>query len=79
MNIATLNLKTTPRRMLTEREAAEYCALPIKKFSHFCPVAPITFPGVPPRFDQKDLDHWIDSLKTGLPNGDDDIIGRLHK
>lgn len=79
MNTATLNLKVSPRRMLTAREAAEYCGLPLKKFSHYCSVPPVQLPGVDARYDMRDLDEWLDGMKAGVPNGDDDITGKLGK
>jgi hypothetical protein len=79
MSTATLNIKLSPRRILTEREAADYCGLPAKKFSHFCRVSPVQLPGVNVRYDIRDLDEWLDGMKSGLPNGDDDIIGKLGK
>lgn len=77
MSTATLNIKVSPRRMLTAREAAEYCGLPLKKFTHYCRVSPVRMPGVDIRYDMRDLDEWLDGMKSGLPNGDDDIIERL--
>lgn len=79
MSTATLNIKVSPRRMLTAREAADYCGLPLKKFTHHCQVSPLQLPGEEIRFDMKDLDEWLDGMKSGLPNGDDDITGKLGK
>ena len=79
MSTATLNLKVSPRRMLTIREAADYCGLPQKKFTHYCRVSPIQIGGVDQRYDMRDLDHWLDGMKSGLPDGDDDIIALLKK
>lgn len=79
MSTATLNIKVSPRRMLTAREAADYCGLPLKKFSHYCRVLPVRFPGGEVLYDKNDLDLWIEGLKSGLPNNDDDIVGQLRK
>lgn len=79
MSTATLNIKVSPRRMLTDREAAEYCGLPLKKFSHYCPVQPVKLPGGDLRYDIRDLDEWLDGMKSGLPGGDDDILDKLMK
>ena len=65
--------------MLSAREAAEYCGVPQKKFSGVCRVSPVQLPGVDLRYDIRDLDEWLDGLKAGMPNGDDDIIGKLGK
>jgi hypothetical protein len=40
-------------------------------------VAPIQFQGIDVRYDMRDLDEWLDSLKSDNPNGEDDIIGKL--
>ena len=77
MASATLNLRVSPRRMLTAREAAEYCGLPAKRFITECSVTPIEMSSGAVRWDMHDLDGWIDNLKTGQPNADDDIVGRL--
>jgi hypothetical protein len=77
MNTATLNTKSSPRRILTAREAADYCGLPHHKFSIICRVAPIQFHGVQIRYDMRDLDEWLDGLKSGNPTGEDDIIWKL--
>jgi hypothetical protein len=39
----------------------------------------VQLPGVNVRYDIRDLDEWLDGMKSGLPNGDDDIIGKLGK
>jgi hypothetical protein len=77
MSTATLNIKIAPRRMLTAKEAAGYCGLSEKGFAHFCNVPPVQLPGPELRYDMHDLDAWLDSLKTGVPYADDDIVGRL--
>ena len=73
MPSATLNLRVSPRRMLSAREAGEYCGLPAKQI----PVAPIEMPNGKALFDIRDLDEFLDGLKSSQPNTDDDIIGRL--
>lgn len=77
MSSATLNLKVTPRRMLTASEAADYCGLSRKRFPSICQVAPVKMPGGDVRYDMRDLDTWVDDLKMGVANGDDDIIRKL--
>lgn len=77
MAVATLNLQVSPRRMLTERDAADYCGLPVKHFRSDCAVAPVTMPRGKLLYDIRDLDSWIDSLKGGAPDDDDSIINRL--
>lgn len=77
MSSATLNLRVSPRRMLTEREAAEYCGRTVRTFKGECPVAPIAFGNGDKRFDIQDLDRWLDSLKVGGADDADAILERL--
>lgn len=64
MPTATLNLKVSPRRMLSRREAAEYCGIPTKHFQTDCTVAAIAMPRGQALFDMHDLDKWLDGLKV---------------
>lgn len=64
-------------RMLTLTEAATYCGLSRKRFPHVVGVAPVAMPGGTLRYDIKDLDKWLDSLKTNAPNSREAILGRL--
>jgi hypothetical protein len=77
MSSATLNIKVSPRRMLTVREAAAYCGLTPKRFPLECSVSPVEMPGGAKLYDMRDLDQWIDGLKDGAPNDDDAILSRL--
>ncbi len=77
MPSATLNLRLSPRRMLSAREAAEYVGLPVKRLPVDCRVPPIAMPGGKQLYDIRDLDSWIDSLKDGRRDDDDDILERL--
>ena len=79
MSSATLNIKVSPRRMLSAREAADYCGLPLKKFPMACKVAPVQMPGADIKYDIRDLDIWLDDLKGGVANDDEAIIARLGK
>ncbi|AWN43128.1 hypothetical protein DK389_24850 [Methylobacterium durans] len=65
-------------RLLTPAEAASYCRLSRPMFDRLCRVQPITFDGANVRrFDRLDLDRWIEALKSGVMESDDDIIARL--
>jgi hypothetical protein len=75
MATATLNVKVAPRRMLSAREAADYCGMPVKHFRADCPVNPVEMPRGLKLFDMRDLDHWLDDLKGGA--NDTDILERL--
>jgi len=77
MATANLNIRMVPRRMLTAREAAEYCGLPAKRFQGECGVPPVAMPSGTRLYDMRDLDTWIDGLKAGASDSDDDILGKL--
>jgi hypothetical protein len=78
MASTTLNLSVIQKRLLTKTEAAEHCGRPIKRFEIECPVNCVRFPNGDVRWDVRDLDAWIDSLKAGAadPNHDE-IVARL--
>jgi hypothetical protein len=76
MPTATLNLTVVSKRMLTKREAAEHCGRPLKMFEVECPVSPIKFANGDLRWDVRDLDSWLDTLKTGIDDVDS-IVSRL--
>lgn len=76
MSAATLNLRVTPRRMLSAADAAAYCGLPVKRFA-LCGVVPVEMPNGARLWDMRDLDAWLDSLKSSDPTGDDEILGKL--
>ncbi len=76
MSTATLNLRVSPRRMLSSREAAGYCGRTSKRFTVECPVSPIIFTNGDRLYDMRDLDAWLDSLKVRVSVGDD-IVSRL--
>lgn len=78
MNSTTLNLKVSPRRILRKSEAASYCGLVPKRFELTCPVQPVAFSSTDLGYDMRDLDHWIDSLKSDHSSlSDADIIAKL--
>lgn len=65
-------------RLLTPPEAADYCRLSRPLFDRTCRVRPIGFNGGRVlRYDRLDLDKWIEDLKTGRPETDDEILARL--
>lgn len=53
-------------RLLTKREAAQYCGLSAATFGGVCPVRPIALGegARMHRYDVRDLDKWIDGLKA---------------
>lgn len=65
-------------RLLTPPEAADYCRLSRPLFDRTCRVRPIGFDGGRVlRYDRLDLDQWIEAMKTGRPETDDEILARL--
>jgi hypothetical protein len=64
MSTALVNLTVISKRMLSKREAAEHCGRSLKRFEIECPMAPVRFPNGDLRFDVRDLDAWLDTLKS---------------
>jgi len=77
MSFTTLQVAIIPKRMLTLQEAAHHCGRPVKRFAVECPVAPIVFQNGDRRFDVRDLDDWLETLKVGAGPTADDLIERL--
>jgi hypothetical protein len=74
---ATLNLRVQPFRLLTKAEAAHYCRRSVKKFEVQCPVTPIQMADGDRLWDVRDLDRWIDSLKSDFGDEASAIVSRL--
>jgi len=54
-------------RLMTKREAAKYCRLSASTFHRLCPIRPVDLGSGNPRllrYDVRDLDRWIDALKS---------------
>lgn len=77
MASATLNIRVAPRRMLTLKEAADYCGLSAKRFPIDCRVTPVAMPSGAKVYDMHDLDAFLDALKGGEASSDDAIIAKL--
>jgi hypothetical protein len=78
MTQTTLNIAVISKRMLTKTEAAVHCGRPVKRFEIECPIRPIQFENGDMRYDLRDLDAWIDSLKSGHDEPDSEsIVDRL--
>jgi hypothetical protein len=78
MSSATLQINVIPKRMLKQSEAAHHCGRSITRFKVECPVRPVRFANDELRYDVRDLDGWIDSLKAGAGDHDADaIVARL--
>jgi hypothetical protein len=74
MSAATFKIKVLPKRMAKKSEAANYCGLPIKRFEDEFPFPPVRMPGGDDLIDLQDCDRWIETLKAGVANDDDDAI-----
>lgn len=62
---ASLNLSVIAKRMMNQREAADYAGLAAKRFKAHSPVQPIEVAPGELRWDKVDLDRWLDGLKAG--------------
>ena len=71
-----INLRILTKRMLSKTEAAQHCGRSIRRFEIECSVTPIQFPNGDRRWDVRDLDHWLDTLK-GDPIDAREIVDRL--
>lgn len=76
MSTAVVNVKVIAKRMLDRREAAEHCGRSLKRFEAECPVGPVRFPNGDLRYDVRDLDRWIDQVKSGGQDSES-ILRRL--
>lgn len=72
-----LNIRVSPRRMLSLREAGDYCGIPAKKLSAVTGIAPVEMPQGEKLYDIKDLDAWLDGLKNSALDSNAAILGRL--
>lgn len=78
MAFQTMKVTTKPARLVTVREAADYCRLPQRKFEAQCPAKPIIFETGEKRYDLHDIDPWLDGLKAdGMAHSQDEILGKL--
>lgn len=63
-DINSQKLRST--RLLNRQEAAAYCAVSVPTFDRICPISPFALVKNNPRlfrFDKRDIDLWIESLK----------------
>lgn len=74
---AILSLQVQPYRMLKKGEAAAYCGVPASRFELLCSVPAVAYPDGSRLWDVRDLDSWVDSLKTGAADSDDAILEKL--
>jgi hypothetical protein len=62
--------------MLNKSEAARHCGRALKRFEVECPVLPVVFGNGDLRYDVRDLDRWLDTLKDNAQDSEN-IIERL--
>ena len=78
MATTNLNISVIEKRMFRETEAASYAGLPVRHFKAACPVQPIQLRQGVLLWDKRDLDLWIDDVKTGShATTHDTILARL--
>jgi hypothetical protein len=77
MSATTLQVKLVAKRMLTKAEAAQHCGRSLRQFGLECPVRPVRFDNGDIRYDVRDLDSWLDTLKSSEENDANAILGRL--
>lgn len=77
MTNTMLNIKVVQPRMMSIRQAADYIGIPVKRFNRICSVRPIALAEGDERYDIRDLDQWLDLLKAGHPDPDNEIVERL--
>jgi hypothetical protein len=78
MGSANLNITVTEVRLLKLGEAASYAGVAAKHFKSLCPVRPVELQPGTKLWDKRDLDGWIDSVKTDEQYfTQDTILGRL--
>ncbi|QBY00117.1 hypothetical protein E2K80_04670 [Rhodophyticola sp. CCM32] len=78
MPTTNLNISVIDKRMLKQSEAASYAGLPVRHFKATCPVRPVELKQGMQLWDRRDLDLWIDDVKSGaVTETRDTILGRL--
>lgn len=66
MSNTNLNITVIERRLLKLRDAASNTGLTTKTFKSLCPVAPVEICAGFLLWDKRDLDQWIDSIRSGV-------------
>lgn len=78
MATTNLNISVIEKRMLRASEAAHYTGFAANQFARECPVMPILLSTGAKLWDKRDLDAWLDGLKSGTRGMNDAaILGRL--
>ena len=74
---AMLHIRVVQPRMMSVKQAADYVGLPLRRFSKICTVDPVAMPESEERYDIRDLDQWLDQIKSGKADTDAEILERL--
>jgi hypothetical protein len=74
MSIQLLKISVTPRGLLSKAEAAIFCGVPERHLNKLCPVKPVMLGDNKLRYDLRDLEKWIDSIKFDSEIEDVDAI-----
>mgnify|MGYP001829036972 CR=1 FL=1 len=75
---ASLNITVVEKRMFSATEAAEYTGIPKTHFKSTCPVQPIELRPGTVVYDKRDLDVWLDGIKTGAEaTTQAEIVGKI--
>jgi hypothetical protein len=77
MASAIVQINVVPKRLLKKSEASSYCGLSVKRFEAQAPFPPVAMPSGDLLYDVQDCDRWINSLKAGVVDDADTIIGKL--
>ena len=72
-----LNIRVVQPRMVPLKDAAAYVGLTAKRFPLACSVRPISMPGNVELYDMRDLDTWLDQMKAGSIDADEEILRKL--
>ena len=78
MATTNLNINVVDKRMFKQSEAASYTGLPVKHFKAACPVRPVELIRRARLWDRRELDLWIDNVKSGsVTDTRETILDRL--
>ncbi|MBQ4808901.1 hypothetical protein J4717_15610 [Phaeobacter sp. HS012] len=78
MATTNLNISVIDKCMMRPSEAASYSGLPVEHFKATCPVRPVELKQDTLLWDRKDIDDWIENVKSGaVSDTREDILDRL--
>lgn len=77
MVASSFSIQMQAKRMMSRKDAAVYCGLPVSRFEDFCPIEPVTFANGSRRWDIHDLDRWIDGYKGDSDCEHESLLDKL--